>query len=221
MALTRLQKVLAKAGFASRRKSEEIISSGRVRVNGKIVTELGAKADPDKDKIEVDGRQVVFERPITLLMNKPRGVVCTASDPQGRETVVDLVRKVKARLFPVGRLDFATSGALLLTNDGELANSLTHPRYGVEKTYLLKIRGTVDEAVLNKWREGVDIGDGPGTKLKYLRRMPLDPITNSTDWSTRSSRDQPDSLFTDHINIFDVRTKSDKVALDGTRYDQW
>jgi 23S rRNA pseudouridine2605 synthase len=157
--LTRLQKVLAKAGFASRRKAEEIILSGRVRVNGKVMRELGAKADPEKDKVEVDGRRLALETPVTLLMNKPRGVVCTVSDPEGRDTVIDLVRGVKARLFPVGRLDFATSGAVLLTNDGELAYALTHPRFGVEKTYLIKIRGQASDDVLSKWRNGVDIGD--------------------------------------------------------------
>ncbi len=159
MPLSRLQKVLAAAGVASRRKAEEIIEQGRVRVNGRVVKELGAKADPDKDRIELDGRALRAEKPLTVLMNKPRGVVCTASDPEGRETVIDLVRGIRARLYPVGRLDFATSGALLLTNDGELANALTHPRFGVEKTYLLKIRGSVTEAVLEKWRKGVDIGD--------------------------------------------------------------
>ncbi len=159
MTLTRLQKVLAAAGVASRRRAEEIILDGRVRVNGRIVKALGTKVDSRKDRIEVDGRVLVAEQPMTLLMNKPRGVVCTASDPEGRDTVVDLVSKAKARLFPVGRLDFATSGALLLTNDGDLAYALTHPKHGVEKTYLLKVRGQVDEVALQKWRDGVDIGD--------------------------------------------------------------
>ena len=138
MALTRLQKILAAAGVASRRKAEEIILDGRVRVNGRVVRELGTKADPTRDKIELDGRSVTAQQSVTLLMNKPRGVVCTVSDPEGRETVIDLVRGVKARLFPVGRLDFATSGALILTNDGDLSYALTHPKHGVEKTYLLK-----------------------------------------------------------------------------------
>ena len=159
MALTRLQKILAAAGVASRRKAEEIILDGRVRVNGRVVRELGTKADPTRDKIELDGRSVTAQQSVTLLMNKPRGVVCTVSDPEGRETVIDLVRGVKARLFPVGRLDFATSGALILTNDGDLSYALTHPKHGVEKTYLLKIRGHVSEEVLQKWRDGVDIGE--------------------------------------------------------------
>ena len=159
MPLIRLQKVIADAGIASRRRAEAIILEGRVRVNGKTIRELGTRVDPHADRIAVDGRTIHAEKTITILLNKPRGVVCTADDPEGRETVVDLVRKIKARLYPVGRLDFATSGALLLTNDGALAHALTHPKFGVEKTYLLKIRGSVDESTLEKWRKGVDIGD--------------------------------------------------------------
>jgi 23S rRNA pseudouridine2605 synthase len=169
VAQTRLQKVLAQAGVASRRKCEEIILDGRVRVNGKIEKTMGTKVDPRKDRIEVNGRIIAAEQPLTVLMNKPRGVVCTASDPEGRETVVDLVKNEDARLFPVGRLDFATSGALLLTNDGDLSYALTHPKHEVEKTYLLKVRGHVDEVDLQKWRDGVDIGDAvtrPATVFK-------------------------------------------------------
>ncbi len=159
MTKQRLQKIIAQAGLASRRKSEEIIMEGRVRVNGKVIRELGAKADPFSDRVEVDGRTLLLETPVTLLMNKPRGVVCTASDPEGRDTVVDLAKDVKARVYPVGRLDFATSGALLLTNDGALSYALTHPKHHVEKTYLLKVAGRVSEEVLELWRTGVDIGD--------------------------------------------------------------
>jgi len=164
LALDRLQKVLAAAGVASRRKSEEIISAGRVRVNGKVVTELGTKVDPTADRIEVDGKQIMEEDTVVLILNKPRGVVSTVSDPEGRETVADLVRHVKARLFPVGRLDYATSGVLLMTNDGELANALTHPRYGVEKTYLVKVHGSVGNGVLDLWRKGVKLDDGAVTR---------------------------------------------------------
>jgi len=160
----RLQKTLAQAGIASRRKSEEIISAGRVRVNGKIITELGTKIDPAKDKIEVDGRVIASEDPIVVLLNKPRGVVCTSDDPEGRETVVDLVRKLRVRLFPVGRLDFATSGALLLTNDGDLAYALTHPKFGVAKTYLVKIHGQISNSILDKWRKGVKLDDDTVTR---------------------------------------------------------
>ncbi len=164
MSLQRLQKVLAAAGVASRRKSEEIIQQGRVRVNGKVVTELGTKVDPNSDRIDVDGKQVMEESTVVLVLNKPRGVVSTASDPEGRETVVDLVKHVRARLFPVGRLDYATSGVLLMTNDGELANALTHPRYGVEKTYHVKLHGSIAPHILETWRKGVKLDDGAVTR---------------------------------------------------------
>lgn len=160
MTQERLQKILAAAGIASRRKAEEIILAGRVRVNGEVVNQLGAKADPDTDRIEVDGRTVLAEAPVVLVLNKPRGVVSTASDPEGRETVVDLVRGVRARVYPVGRLDYATSGALLMTNDGELAHALTHPKFGVEKVYLVKLKGRATQSVLDRWRKGVALEDG-------------------------------------------------------------
>ena len=156
--------MLAAAGVASRRKCEELITDGRVRVNGKVVTELGTKVRADRDRIEVDGKAVVGEAPVVFLLNKPRGVVSTASDPEGRETVVDLLKRERSRLFPVGRLDFATSGVILMTNDGELANALTHPRFGVEKTYLVKVHGHVPEATLEQWRKGVTLDDGERTK---------------------------------------------------------
>jgi pseudouridine synthase len=157
---TRIQKIIAQAGIASRRKAEEIVLEGRVRVNGKVVTELGFKADPTADRIEVDGKPIEGEPLITILMNKPRGVVSTAKDPEGRPTVMDFVKDIDARIFPVGRLDFATSGALLLTNDGRLSFALTHPKHKVEKIYLVKIEGKVEEAVLKRWREGVELDDG-------------------------------------------------------------
>ncbi len=160
MTETRIQKIIAQAGIASRRKAEEIILEGRVRINGKVVCELGFKADPTADRIEVDGKPIEGEPLVTVLMNKPRGVVSTAKDPEGRPTVMDFVKDIRARIFPVGRLDFATSGALLLTNDGRLSFALTHPKHRVEKVYLVKIEGAVEESVLKQWREGVDIGDG-------------------------------------------------------------
>ncbi len=160
----RLQKILAAAGVASRRKAEELIAAGRVRVDGRVVSELGAKADASRQRIEVDGGAVVAESPVAVLLNKPRGVVSTVSDPQRRPTVIELVSKVRARLFPVGRLDYDTSGALLLTNDGELAQALTHPRHGVEKSYLVKLRGRVPLEVVERWRQGVAIGRGEKTR---------------------------------------------------------
>jgi len=160
MALERLQKILARAGIASRRKAEELIVAGRVRVNGRIVQELGTRADPEKDKIEVDGRRIVAEKPVYLLLHKPRGVVSTLSDPQGRPTIRDLVQNVPARVFPVGRLDYHTSGALFLTNDGDFADALLHPRRDVPKTYVVKVAGRMKEEDLVRWAEGVELEDG-------------------------------------------------------------
>ena len=122
--MERIQKILARGGIASRRAAEQLITEGRVRVNGRVVSELGAKADPRKDKIEVDGKRVVAEHHVYIVLHKPRGVVATTSDPEGRPTVGEILKNVGARVFPVGRLDFATSGVLLATNDGEMADGL-------------------------------------------------------------------------------------------------
>jgi len=159
----RLQKIIARAGVASRRAAEELITSGRVRVNGRVVTELGQKADPRADRIDVDGKRLTAEAPIYLVLHKPRGVVSTLSDPEGRPTVAELVRRAPARVYPVGRLDFATSGVLLMTNDGDFANGLLHPRGGVPKTYVIKVSGLMEEEDLARWREGVVLDDGERT----------------------------------------------------------
>ena len=155
----RLQKILARVGIASRRVVEEMIEDGRVVVNGEVA-ELGQRADPDVDAIEVDG-VLVGVRPDTVwyLLNKPAGVVSTASDPQGRTTVVELVPE-EPRVFPVGRLDAETEGLLLLTNDGEVTHRLTHPSYGVEKEYLAHVEGTPSRGALRRLREGVELEDG-------------------------------------------------------------
>ncbi|MDC0745732.1 pseudouridine synthase [Polyangium mundeleinium] len=156
----RLQKIIARSGVSSRRAAEELVTAGRVRVNGRVVTELGAKADPRRDKIEVDGKRLTAESPVYLVLHKPRNVVSTLHDPEGRPTVADLVRSAGARVYPVGRLDFATSGVLLLTNDGEFSNGMLHPRGGVPKTYVLKVRGLMDEGDADVWRTGVELEDG-------------------------------------------------------------
>lgn len=160
MALERLQKILARAGVASRRAAESVVTAGRVRVNGRVVTELGAKADPYHDKVEVDGRRLVAESRVVLIMHKPRTTVTTANDPEGRPTVIDIVRKIPRRLYPVGRLDFQTSGALLLTNDGDLAAALLHPKKHVPKMYLVKVAGVMQEQHVEAWRNGVELDDG-------------------------------------------------------------
>jgi 23S rRNA pseudouridine2605 synthase len=158
--MERIQKILAAGGIASRRAAESLITEGRVRVNGRVVTELGTKADPRKDKIEVDGKRVVAEHHVYIVVHKPRGVVATMSDPEGRPTVREILSNVGARVFPIGRLDFATSGVLLATNDGEMAEGLLHPKKAVPKTYIVKVKGKMTKDDLDHWREGVHLEDG-------------------------------------------------------------
>ena len=155
----RLQKVLARAGLGSRRTCEDLIAEERVKVNGQIA-ELGRRVDPEVDLVEVDGAPIGI-RPdlVHYLLNKPAGVVTTASDPQGRPTVLELVPS-EPRVFPVGRLDMDTEGLLLLTNDGELANRIAHPSHGVEKEYLALVEGAPSRAAIRALREGVDLEDG-------------------------------------------------------------
>lgn len=166
--MERLQKELAARGVASRRKAEELILAGRVMVNGKIIRTLGVKVEP-ADKIQVDGKTISKEPLAYLLLNKPPGYVTTAKDPQGRPTVLDLIIS-PFRLFPVGRLDYDTRGLLLLTNDGELANILTHPRHGVEKTYRAKVHGLPTTGELDKLKRGIRLSDGP-TKPAKVRMV--------------------------------------------------
>lgn len=157
----RLQKVLAQAGIASRRKCEEMIISGRVEVNDVQVTVLGTKADPNQDVIKVDGK--IISRPhqhVYMMLNKPKGVITSASDPRGRKVVTDYLKGVKERVFPVGRLDYETEGLLLLTNDGEFANLMTHPSHHVPRTYHATIKGTIHGSELEKLERGVQLEDG-------------------------------------------------------------
>jgi 23S rRNA pseudouridine2605 synthase len=157
----RLQKIVAAAGIASRRKAEELITSGRVQVNGQKVTELGSKADPERDHIRVDGKLLKKPQQFRYFMlNKPKGVVTTVSDPEGRPTVMKFFSRAGARVFPVGRLDYQSEGLLLMTNDGELANVLTSAASKVEKTYLVKVSGKPTEAELEQLRRGVMIERG-------------------------------------------------------------
>lgn len=156
----RLQKVLSHAGVCSRRKAEELIAKGQVRVNGRIIRELGSEADPMKDTIEVMGEVIRRERPKYFLFYKPDRVITSLSDPEGRRTVSDYFRNVRERVFPVGRLDYHSEGALLMTNDGELDNLLTHPRYQVNKIYEVTVRGRFSPKAAEKMAKGVKIDTG-------------------------------------------------------------
>jgi len=163
----RLQKIIAAAGVASRRKAELLITSGQVQVNGTVVTELGSKADPEADHIRVSGKLLRGEqRHVYLMLNKPKGYVTTVKDPENRPTVMDLMRGVKGRVYPVGRLDYASEGLLLLTNDGELANRLMKAASHVAKTYLVKVAGTPTDEAITKLRAGVSIATDEGKRVR-------------------------------------------------------
>jgi 23S rRNA pseudouridine2605 synthase len=167
MPLERLQKIIAAAGIASRRKAEEMIAAGQVQVNGKVVSELGSKADAEIDHIRVNGKLLHgAQRHVYLLLNKPKGYVTTMSDPQKRPTVMDLIRGVKGRVYPVGRLDYASEGLLLLTNDGELAHKLMKAASHVPKTYVVKVASTPKEEAITKLRAGVSIATDDGKRVK-------------------------------------------------------
>lgn len=182
----RLQKIIAAAGITSRRAAEEMILDGRVSVNGVVVTELGTKADLASDRITVDG---VLLRPTEklyyVLLHKPAGYVTSLKDPQGRQLVTELVQDVGARLFPVGRLDYNSEGLLLMTNDGEWANRLMHPRHQVDKEYHVRVRGKVDPQQIRRLVEGVELEDGhvSGASVRLLK------ADQSNDWLSITIRE--------------------------------
>ena len=153
----RLQKILSRHGIASRREAEQMILAGRVAVNGNKVTELGTKADPESDRIEVDGNLLQTNAPkfVYLLLNKPIGVMSTCDDPQGRKTVLDILPSQYRHVYPVGRLDYNSSGALILTNNGDFANYLMHPRHHVPKTYEVWVKDIPSERIIKQWQDGV------------------------------------------------------------------
>ena len=170
----RIQKFLSEAGIASRREAERLISEGRVSVNGKTVTEMGRQIDPERDRVSLDNRPVKKQgKKVYLLLFKPRGYVSTLKDERGRRCILDLLKGVKTRVFPVGRLDFNTEGLILLTNDGEAAQRISHPKYGLPKTYLVKISGILDEKAMNRLRRGVNL-DGQKTlpiKIRTIKTL--------------------------------------------------
>lgn len=171
----RLQKILSRAGISSRRKAEHMLLEGRIRVDGKIVNRLGKKADPEVQRIEIDGKSLSIPPPIYVMLYKPRNCLTTLYDPKGRPKVSDLLEDLPTRVFPVGRLDFDAEGLLLLTNDGDFANALMHPRYKVPKTYLVKVKGIPSKDALYKLSYGVRLEGGAIAKaqvelIKILKR---------------------------------------------------
>ncbi len=164
----RLQKVLAHAGIASRRECEELVLEGRVEVDRKVVTELGTRVDPQRQEIRVDGESLLQPKLVYFAVNKPPGVISTARDPAGRPRIIDLLPPNSPRVFPVGRLDIASEGLILVTNDGELTNGLTHPRHGIEKIYHVQVAGQVEREVLAQLHRGIHLAEG-FAHVKHVR----------------------------------------------------
>ena len=174
--MQRLQKVIAQAGITSRRKAEELIVNGKVKVNGKIITQLGTKVS-DKDHIEVNDILISKEKKEYYILNKPRGVVTTTNDDRNRKTVIDLI-PTKARIYPVGRLDYDTTGLLLLTNDGDFANILTHPTSQIEKVYIAKLKGIIKVEQINRLKNGIYL-DEQLVQANRIKLKKVDPKTNT------------------------------------------
>lgn len=158
--MERLQKYISQSGIASRRKAEELIIAGKVQVNGKVITELGTKINPERDRVKVGGKLLEVEKKTYYLLNKPKGVITSVVDPEGRSTVMDYIKGTTVRLYPIGRLDYNTEGLILMTNDGELAQNLMHPSKGVEKTYEVRLLGRVRDEDLDEISQGVPLTDG-------------------------------------------------------------
>ena len=167
MMLVRLHKILAEAGVVSRRGGEDLILAGKVSVNNRVIRELGFKADPALDRIRVDGKPLLRPAPkVYYLFYKPRGVITSLNDPEGRPTIRDFIPRIKVNIFPVGRLDYDAEGLLLLTNDGEMAMQLAHPRYRVPRTYLVKVKGALATEEMGRLEKGVMLDDGMSPQLK-------------------------------------------------------
>jgi 23S rRNA pseudouridine2605 synthase len=221
--IERLQKVLAHAGVASRRHSEELIKAGKVKVNGKVVTELGVKVDPARDRIEVNGALVQQEQKRVFLFYKPLRVITSMFDPQGRRVVADYFRSVPERVYPVGRLDYDTEGLLLLTNDGELANRLIHPRYEVDKTYVATVKGRPSPADLEKLRKGVKLEDGWTAPAK-VRILSQDDIHTKLQLTIREGRNRQVRRMCEAVGLpitHLIRTKLAFLTLQGLKRGEY
>jgi pseudouridine synthase len=186
MPLERLQKFLSRCGVSSRREAEDLIREGRVRVNGVVVTALGVKLDPVRDRVQVDGRRVEPAPSVTLMVHKPSGYVSTTRDPQGRKVVTDLAPKEFGRLYPVGRLDYDATGLMLLTNDGELAQRLMHPRYQVPRTYRVTAQGELADEALRRLAAGVEVEGRPvSTAVTLVKREAGRTVLELMVWEGR------------------------------------
>lgn len=220
----RLQKILAGAGVASRRAAEKMIAEHRIRVNGAIVTEPGTKADPDRDEIRVDDRLISCETDrVYILLHKPQGVVTTLHDPQGRPIVTDLLSGVAERVFPVGRLDYDSEGLLILTNDGEFSQRLQHPRYGIPKTYRVKVEGNPGKREIQMLERGIDLPDGRfapmDVHLEKTNRASTWLRLTITDGRNRVIRRAFEALGYPICRL--VRVAVGELTLEGVREGDW
>jgi 23S rRNA pseudouridine2605 synthase len=220
----RLQKILSQAGVASRRAAEKMIADGRISVNRVLVTEPGTKADPGRDEIRVDGRLISCETErIYILLHKPQGVVTTLSDPQGRPIVTDLLEGVSERVFPVGRLDYDSEGVLILTNDGEFSQRLQHPRYGIPKTYRVKVEGNLTRGEFKAIEDGIDLPDGrfapADVRLEKTNRGSTWLSITITDGRNRVIRRAFDSIGHSVARL--VRTAVADLSLGSLREGSW
>lgn len=213
MVIERLQKFMAHSGVASRRKCEELIRAGKVKVNGKVIQELGTKVDTQKDIVEVLGKQIKSdEAKVYFLLNKPRGILSSVRDDRGRKTVVSLIKDPGVRLYPVGRLDYNTEGLLLLTNDGELTNRLIHPRYKVDKTYFAQVKGIPDKIKLDKLREGIDLEDGK-TNPAEVKLLKVDKDISDLEITIHEGRNRQVRRMFDSIGHPVLRLKRIKFGF--------
>ena len=208
----RLQKIISAAGVTSRRAAEQLILDGRVRVNGKVVTELGSKADADKDHIKVDGKLINPEQPKTyLLLNKPVGYVTTMSDPEGRPIVQDLLKGIRVRVYPVGRLDYNTEGLLLLTNDGDFAHLITHPKHELPKTYLVKIKGVLSDEAVHRLESGIFLQDGK-TAPARVKRLRKEEANSWVEITIHEGKKRQVRRMIDHTGNSVIRLKRVRVG---------
>jgi 23S rRNA pseudouridine2605 synthase len=210
----RLQKVIADCGVTSRRKAEGLILDGRVEVNGRVITELGTKVNPHSDTIQVDGNtlELMAVDKVYIVMNKPRAYMTTLSDPEGRPTVMELIYGVKQRIFPVGRLDYLSEGLLILTNDGDLANMIMHPKYEVEKVYEVKVFGHVNEGILAKIKRGVMTEDGL-LKPKSIRVIEQLPNKTWLEFRLNEGKNREIRKICDAVEL--TVDKLRRVAIEG------
>ena len=219
----RLAKFLAQAGIASRRQAEELIEQSRVKVNGSVVTDLTTPVDPQTDQIEFDNRLVKVEEPVYILLYKPSGFICTVNDPQGRPTILELVKAVAERIYPVGRLDYDTEGLLLLTNDGQFTNLIIHPRYKIDKKYEACVQGYIQDTDLNILRVGVNLEDGTTSpaQVQLLKRDETMSIIELTIHEGRKRQVKRMCKAVGHPVIHLKRTTLGFLTLEGLTQGQY